>query len=328
MPKQIKAIFLILLIAIPLSNLTAQNIVVPQKQIAILAAIDFGSGAVKMQVGMVDIKNNRIFNTLLEKHISLNLTEDVASHEGCISEEMQKRALTILKQLKEEAEAAARILGKSESHPLQFSGIATAVFRKAPNGAEVLNTFEKQFGIRFHILSQDEEGKLGFMTAKALYPETPKEDLIAWDSGNGSFQMTAKRGDTCDIYQGPSGYGTVRVLLSKEIRQGPVFLPHESGNPVSQAEARVLADKIRALLPAVPDWLKSRLVSGKAVVVTFGDVKSLFPVIAESLAAVNGQVGPIEQAVITREDLHNMCALFLEQGDELFDAMGIYNRSS
>lgn len=265
-----------------------------------------------MQVAKVD--RDRVLDTLLERRISLNLTEDVASHGGMISVEMQEKALKILQQLKEEAE-------KASGGKLQMAGIATAVFRKAANGTDVLKLFDQRLGIHLAVLSQEEEGRLGYMTAKALYPEIPEDRLIVWDNGNGSFQITSQQG----IYQGPLGYGTVRVLLSQEIRNGPIFLPHESGNPVSWEEAALLADKIRLHLPEKPQWLATML-SEKAIVVTFGDGKSLFPVVAESLAIVNGKSG--YAAAISQADLQKMRDLFLEQDDDLFDAMGIYNRMS
>lgn len=290
-----------------------------QRQTEMRAAIDFGSGAIKMQVGRVDIKAGRIVDKpLIEKHLSLNLTEDVAMHGGRISEEMQRKALAILQQLKKEALVRD---GK-----VKFAGIATAVFRKAENGTEILQLFEKQLGLRFHVLTQEEEGKLGLMTAKALYPEVDENKLIAWDSGNGSFQLSVKGQEGFRTYQGPLGYGTVRVILSKEIRNGPVFLPHESGNPVTMEEAKMLETKVCALVPEAPEWLKAALKSKNAVVVTFGDGKSLFPVIAESLAAMEGRSEPVE--TITQTDLKKMCAFFLEQEDTLFDSMGIYNRTS
>lgn len=67
-------------------------------------------------------------------------------------------------------------------------------------------------GIRFQILQQEEEGKLGFFTAKTLFPRISDEALLAWDSGNGSFQIAA-------------------------------------------------SDKIKKILPIVPDWLKAKVVS-------------------------------------------------------------------
>lgn len=205
--KQLKYIFITLILCGVINfPLSAENIV--------RAAIDFGSGVVKIQMVEIDTEENRIVGeSLLAKYIPLGLTEDVATHDGLISEEMKQKAISILHGFKEEALNAAAREGYSE---VEFTGIATAVFRKAQNGSDLLQIFEENLGIRFQILPQEEEGKLGFLTAKALYPNTPEASLLAWDSGNGSFQMTTKEGENYQIYQGPLGHGTVRVLLSKK----------------------------------------------------------------------------------------------------------------
>jgi hypothetical protein len=106
------------------------------------------------------------------------------------------------------------------------------------------------------------------LSAKILYPEIDEENLLVWDSGNGSFQITAKIGDTYKIYQGPLGHGTVRVLLSKEIRGGMVLEGHVSGNPVQMDEAPQIVQGIENLLPEIPSWLQDKLNSKKTVVVT------------------------------------------------------------
>ncbi len=309
-------IFIILLIV--LSNLIAE-------QSELRMAIDFGSGAVKMQLGIVDIEENRLIGQpLLAKHVSLNLTEDMAAHGGRISEDMEIQGLTILNQLKEEAHAVAAHAGHSS---LKIAGIATAAFRKAQNGTELLQKFEQQLGIRFQILSQEEEGKLGFMTAKALFPQTPENQLIAWDNGNGSFQMTGREGEQFTVYQGPIGYGTVLVLLSKEIRNGPMIQPQESGNPVLRKEADALVQKIHERLSAVPAWLKEKLGSGKTIIATFGDGHSLFPVLSQSKVAAEGIQELVQEATVTRQDLADMCDTYLEQSDELFNVKGVHRRT-
>jgi hypothetical protein len=62
-------------------NLSAQDI--KSTQSTVRAAIDFGSGAVKIQMAVVDTQENRIIGKpLIAKYVPLGLTEDVATHEG------------------------------------------------------------------------------------------------------------------------------------------------------------------------------------------------------------------------------------------------------
>lgn len=313
--KQLKYIFVTLILwGVVILPVSAQD--------AMRAAIDFGSGAVKIQMVEVDNEENRIVGeSLLAKYVPLGLTEDVAAHDGFISEEMKQKATDILQRFKEEALKAAARVGQNE---VEFTGIATAVFRKAQNGNDLLQIFEKNLGIRFQILPQDEEGKLGFLTAKALYPSTPEALLLAWDSGNGSFQMTTKEGENYQIYQGPLGHGTVRVLLSKEIRHDPILQTHESGNPVFKKEAIELTQKIKEHLPSLPAWLKEKLSSDEVLIATFGDGESIFALVSQALAYLDGTKEPAQQATISFSDVQRVIDSFIEQEDEIFIEAGLH----
>lgn len=281
------------------------------------AAIDFGSGSVKIQVALAN--EPLADEPLLKKTIPLSLSEDVVAHGGCISEEMKSKAQTILKTFKEEALAAASSRGYSQ---VEFSGIATAVFRKAENGKVLLQQFENTLGIPFRIISQDEEGKVGFLAAKQLFPEVPENDLLVWDSGNGSYQFTAKEGNRYHIYRGPLGHGTVRVLLSQEIRFGPILAAHESGNPVQRDEAAKTAQKICEMLPEIPQWLRNKLKSDKTVVVTLGDGESIFAVGAR---AISGHTQ--DEAFINETGIQNVLEDCVEKDDSFFDAAGLNRKT-
>jgi len=285
-------------------------------------AIDFGSGAVKIQVALMDTKKNQMVGQpLLAKYVPLALTEDVASHNFHISEEMKRKALSILQEFKNDALSA---ISKNGNYSLQLTGVATAVFRKAENGAEILQEIEKKLGIPFQIIPQNEEGKLGFATARALYPEIPEEHLLAWDSGNGSFQMTLKKQDDHEVFQGPLGNGTIRVILSKDIRGGPVLHQNESGNPLTREEAVELAQRIQKMIPPTPQWLQQKLDSKKTVIATFGDGESIFALVAQAIAEKNEAV---QEALIRREDVQKVIDAFIGRGDEALDTMGLHRRT-
>lgn len=321
--KQFKFLFALLL----LGGLFAFQLFVSAQDVKsmghmVRAAIDFGSGTVKIQMAVVDTEKNRIIGQpFIAKYVPLGLTEDVATHDGRISETMAQKALSILRGFKEEA----LMVAAREGYPsMQFTGVATAVFRKAQNGSDLLQKFEEQLGIRFQILPQDDEGRLGFLTAKALYPEVTETGLLAWDSGNGSFQMVIKEGKNYQIYEGQLGHGTVRVLLSKEIRNGPILQTYESGNPVLQEEALELTQKITSLLSPVPDWLHEKLNSDKIVIATFGDGTGIFALTAEAIANLNGIKEPVEQATISFSDVQRVINTYIEQEDEVFNTVGLH----
>ena len=156
------AVSLFIMVNFALGSLTAT---LDARQTVFRAAIDFGSGAVKLQVNSVDPIESRLVGApLLTRYVTINLIEHIATHEGSITEEMQEKIVELLREFKEAASAAV------EGSELEFSALATEVFRRAENGALLLQKMDQKLGLHFHIISQEEEGKLGFMTAKALYP--------------------------------------------------------------------------------------------------------------------------------------------------------------
>lgn len=276
----------------------------------IRAAIDFGSGAVKIQVANVDATGH-VHPPLLAKFVVISLMEDVARNNGLISLEMQEKAIDILTRLKKEAIEAA------SNQPVEFSGIATAVFRKAENGSAVLERFKNELGIPFQILDQEEEGKLGFYTAHVLFPEVPEVDILAWDSGNGSFQITAKNKDNLSIYLGPMGHGTLRIILSKDIRGKEILQGSESGNPVSRKEAMALKEKMVEILPKVPEWLSAKPGSDHFFIATYGDGESIFSLVTKAVG----------KSVLQLSDVEKVIEAYIEKKDEAFDAAGLHRKT-
>jgi exopolyphosphatase/pppGpp-phosphohydrolase len=275
-------------------------------------AIDFGSGAVKIQVSQVE-ENRIVGGPLLQEYVPLLVTEDVAVH-GAISPGVEARAIEILAGFQTKAEAAA-------GGPVEYSGIATAIFRKAVNGQEVLDRIQERLGIPLQIVSQEVEGRLGLATAQALYPEVVPQRLIAWDSGNGSFQVTSPEGQ---VYQGPLGHGTVRVILSRDVRQGAVFKAEESGNPIRPQEALEMRQRIRAMLPPIPAWLAEQLKSGQAVFGTFGDHESIFAITSRAVAIKKGIEGRV--SMMSRSDVDAIIEAHLNKTDAQIESTGVHRK--
>lgn len=302
------------------NNLRIEKTLVDQslgKKGRLRAAFDFGSGSIKIQIALIDPSIPKMLGEpLMLKYVPLTLSEDVASHEGYISIEMEEKANEVLAKFKKEAQAIAA----SKGYRADFAGIATDVFRKAKNGKALLQKIEKNLEIKFTILSQEEEGRLGFLTAKILYPEIDEDDLLVWDSGNGSFQITAKIGDSYKTYQGPLGHGTVRILLSKDIRGGKIIDGAVSGNPIQMDEVPQMVQRIETLLSEIPSWLEEKLKSTKTIVATFGDCESIFALVSRALKKSGGDT-------ISLQEAKNVLEISLDRDDDFFDSNGIHRKT-
>lgn len=162
---------------------------------------DIGSGSTKSKAYLVDICQNKLVENLGEINKPVH-------YQQCISGSHDKKTITE-QCLKEGVDAIKAIengygidCGKE-----RCKGVATAWARNAINSTELLGIF-KQHDIHIHLISQKEEGELGFKTA-LIDPHLKGVDpnkLLVWDIGGGSFQLASLDGSNeIYIYEGPWG---------------------------------------------------------------------------------------------------------------------------
>jgi exopolyphosphatase/guanosine-5'-triphosphate,3'-diphosphate pyrophosphatase len=116
------------------------------------AAFDIGSGYTKMLVA--DVKDGAIVGrVVLETEVNLAYKVDAQqSPDGSLSEAIQAEGLACFRELT----AKALSLGATEA-----TGIATEIFRKAPNGDAFLERLTSATGVRITRISQEAEARLG-----------------------------------------------------------------------------------------------------------------------------------------------------------------------
>jgi hypothetical protein len=118
-----------------LSTLFART--TPRQALRTLAAFDIGSGATKVLVAEVDSLGVIVGSPLYEAEKPMAYKADAQAHGGSLSEGIQGRGLELVQALV----AKARELGATEA-----SGIATEVFRTAPNGRAFLDQISAKTG--------------------------------------------------------------------------------------------------------------------------------------------------------------------------------------
>lgn len=201
------------------------------------AGIDMGSGTTKIQVGEVDICHNQLGKVLYEDQRPLAFNAELGkSRNNQINETIQQEAVIALKDMVNKARTF---------HPQRITGVATAVFRTASNGQQVIDMFNQKAGVQLRIISQEQEAELGFLSAKAaLHDRNVKnEDLLVWDIGGGSMQMTAMReqnGQTVtDFYLGKLASVTLKEFIISVLKNQELDKT-ESPNPIGSQRNTVL----------------------------------------------------------------------------------------
>ncbi|MGB7128726.1 MAG: hypothetical protein WBD50_06545 [Candidatus Rhabdochlamydia sp.] len=210
------------------------------------AAIDIGSGKIGILVAEVNIKTNKIVRVLFSDIAKLPLRLSLEKT-GAFNEEIQKNLFDILQEFKKKASAY---------YPQSYFAIATEAFRLSKNGKEVADKIHEEFEIPVAIISQKEEGALGFLTAVNTAKIDP-ENTIVYDQGGGSFQVTYKEGDSYITYEGKVGKVVSKLKLLEIQNKDPAasFSP----NPVSITEAMQGVKWVQDQIADIPETLLQKI---------------------------------------------------------------------
>jgi len=201
----------------------------------IRAGLDIGSGTTKIAVARVNVCQLRIEEMLYQDQRAVAWNDALAhSSDNQLSPAIIQEGVTALRQLLTRAQ---------RFHPRRISGVATAVFRNASNGEAAIAQLQQQTGAAISIISQQQEAKLGFLSAKAALgdPGIRDEQLLVWDIGGGSMQMTAWRQEVgkpvADIYQGRLASVTLKNFILTVLKNQP---DAPSPNPIGSWRPPVL----------------------------------------------------------------------------------------
>lgn len=242
----------------------------------IRAAFDIGSGEHKLVVAAVHGTTVRVLHSEVS---TVLLAQDLTrpGGDGALSAGALRASKEALGDLADRATA----YGATER-----AGVATAVFRRAKNGTEHLTKCSEALALNLKIVPQSLEGELGFLTACAA---AGREVACAWDSGGGSFQLSARvGGGGVRVYAGPVGNADAFAQL------------RDLGGATAPAVKACIAALTEAL-PQAPAWLAAALREGPAV--AFGHRSSCFRVACDAVGA--SSFGPEDVARATAK----LCAL-------------------
>lgn len=195
----------------------------------IRVALDIGSGATKMVVAKVNNCLNKRGEILLEKNIPIPFKSNLDnSKDQSFDQNIQNFALEQIGKLKEEASSMA---------PKKFVAVATSSFRNAKNGEEFGKRIERVLGIRFHVIDQRTEAILGHL-AVTQGREQQDQDILVWDIGGGSMQMTyLDKSQNYTIYEGKLASVSFKNMIITAI-QGKDYTISSTPNPLGAIAAK------------------------------------------------------------------------------------------
>ncbi|MCF8058927.1 MAG: hypothetical protein K9K67_06510 [Bacteriovoracaceae bacterium] len=144
--------------------------------------IDIGSGSTKVLVAKVNKCERKIITVVEEKNFPFKFKEALHLNNRRLPEDLYEKIKSMILNLKQ----------KFKDQEIQFSGVATEVFREADNGTSFITRLAKETKSDLRVVDQEKEAELGFWGAVAVTGKKP-EEILVWDIGGGSMQMTTMR---------------------------------------------------------------------------------------------------------------------------------------
>lgn len=183
MPKsyRLAALFGLLFSFLMLTSSMAQDATIVRR-----AAFDIGSAAIKCTIADVDIASGHIVKIVDDFSEKVDFAEDLArSYDGNLSREIMAKGLDTLKEFKRKA---------FDLRAVEFSAVGGATLNEARNGRAYFAAIKNETGISSRVISKQQASLLSFHSVGQVR-DIPANELLVWDIGGGSMEMTARNQD-------------------------------------------------------------------------------------------------------------------------------------
>ena len=206
------------------------------------------------------------------------------------SKELHPEAMVRAKTCLQKYSEIAKKLGVN---PSDIFAVGTASSRDAKNSASFYDSIEKEFGIRFRILSGDEEAKATFLGA--ALPGIQVSKMVVMDIGGGSTELVSLPKNADSIFGESLNIGAVRMterFLKSDPSTDEEFWKCESAIDEALQSMKPWRDALNAKLSGSPI-----LVAVAGTAVTLGMLQ---------LGLLDFDRAQIDGMKITRGDAHRL----------------------
>lgn len=274
-----------LLVAFIFTNLSAE--------VERRAAVDIGSGGTKVAIADVETESGQILEMLFETSFSVPYQASLdRSQDGTFDADTKALGLQVMKDI--------QVLA-AQYQVKKIAAIATSAFRKSNNAKAFVSEVKEKSAIEIQIIPQREEGEIAFFSALSAGSQSP-EEVIVWDIGTGSLQMTTMNEDQeLIVYMGEQ-MGS--VAFKSYIIDAIQDKESETPNPISDEELRMADSYARAFGRRAYPIIKEKIQSDRPVL----GIGRLFYHSIRPLAAKGD--------VITRKGLRKFIEESLNKSDE------------
>ncbi len=220
------------------------------------AAFDIGSGSTKMVVAEVNTCTGTIVKILLEEALKVKYKNRLAkTTDNKFPKDLQADGINALKKLMKMA---------LKFNPTNYKAVATSAFRKALNAKQFIKNIKKETNLQIFIIDQSQEALLGFSSAVAL-SKSKKEDIVVWDIGGGSSQISGYQNGKFQIYEGQVASINFKNLVIESVK-GLDHKKTNSPNPLKMDggnKALRLSKYLTSMY--MPSWVSELFASKKII---------------------------------------------------------------
>lgn len=266
------------------------------------AAFDIGSAAIKCTIADVDIEEGRMVKLVAEESRKVDFAEDMArSYDRNFSNEIMDKGLAALRELKTIA---------LDEKAVAFSAVGGSIFDTARNARAYFATIKSETGIPCRFLSKQQASLLSFHAVQQTW-RFPKADILVWDIGGDSMEMTARNLDgSLTFYVNKTGSVSFKNIVISKI-QNKDIVKTPSPNPMSDEQTQLALGLARIHAEtSVPHQLAKRIESGTMNVIGIGGVHYY------SIPELTGG----REATYTRDDVEDAIKKWAGKNDEDFDS--------
>lgn len=233
--------------------------------VVIRAAIDIGSGATKLRVGEVNLKTLKIDRILYDESFPVHYQEKLEhSPNNTLDNEVMQMGLDALKKSSEIA---------TQFHAQKVVAVATAAFRTAANAPEFIQRIKQETGIDVYVVDQKLEGELAFEAAKSQV-DTPLMNLVVWDIGGGSLQLTTldTKGNLA-VFKSSMASVPFKNLVIQDIQKRDPR-QFKTPNPMTIEEIQQADVKAREIAQKVDTFFRDKVSNPNNLVIGVGNIFS------------------------------------------------------
>lgn len=266
------------------------------------AAFDIGSAVIKCTIADVNISTGQIIKTIKTLSEKIDFAEDLArSYDSNLSRDIMNAGIKALEEMK-------RIAVKQNVK--EYSAAGGAVFRSARNGRAYFVRIEEETGIPSRIVSEQQAAMLSYHAVRQAL-DFSSRDLLVWDIGGGSMQMTARHMDGGLLfYIDPMASVSFKNVVIGTI-QGKNIATVSSPNPVNADEVASALTNIKThAATSIPPLITSRLRHSNMIVAGIGGVHYY---------GIPEQIGRRDK-VFTRDDVAKALEKWTGKNDEDFES--------